>query len=858
MSTDVGTIVGYLRLDDTQFNASIDEAIAKLHVLSGTDVKVKFDVSQVSEVKAAAEEAVTGLDSIEKKSAETDSSFRGHASAMVTAIALLGPAMVPIAAGATGLGIGFAGMAAAGILAFKGIEAEMAQGTTAGLNYRAGLDTVSGALSHLESIAATNILGDFQSAVTALSGKMPILSQDIGNLATLAGHAGASLATGLLNVFIQLAPVMETAGVYLDQLAAHLANLSSGSGVRAFADYMMALMPKVISLVTGVITVVVRLIAALSPFGGAILDILLLFINALNAIPIGMLTNLATIAASVFAGFKAWEAISGIVEGVVTAVKALNTSIEISASTMRVFDIATGVFGIAIAAISLVMAKMSESSQEAAQQEEELVRAFEDSNGAIDENIRVMMAKELQDQGVYTAAQQLGLSIKTVTDAALNNTDAIKAVHEHMDLVGKSMQNAGLDATNLVGDTTDVQGAMDKVNGAISGTNKTINDAHTKWQQLHDAEAQTTPAAAAAAVAQQALATSLGSTVPALQAAQKAQADEATQAANATTKMQLENDAAGLLKQALDALDGKAMNAAQAQNQFESSLIGMTKAATKGGSAAKGAGASIGGMSQQSVNARQALLQQVQAAEQSAEANGGLSGSSEHARATLVTLRDEIVRNAVAHGYNKQSVENYIDSVLHIPKVAGTRVDVAKKAADAAIKGVMSELDALNGKVATVVVRTVQETDRLTKTLNPNTNVTPGGELRVSNGYGAFFGGVRAFAAGGFDSLPSTAAIMPDGSNLVQYAETGTGGEAYIPLGGYNRSRSVAIWEETGRRLGVSAGAQSLVGISIVGTLDTPWGPSQIRGVVQDEMKQEKSLARIAQRAGVSAEGSRR
>jgi len=38
-----------------------------------------------------------------------------------------------------------------------------------------------------------------------------------------------------------------------------------------------------------------------------------------------------------------------------------------------------------------------------------------------------------------------------------------------------------------------------------------------------------------------------------------------------------------------------------------------------------------------------------------------------------------------------------------------------------------------------------------------------------------------------------------------------------------------------------------LSGVVLTGTLDTPWGPAQVRGVVRDEMS---SVARVAQLRG--------
>ncbi|NMM84318.1 hypothetical protein B2J88_08085 [Rhodococcus sp. SRB_17] len=62
-------------------------------------------------------------------------------------------------------------------------------------------------------------------------------------------------------------------------------------------------------------------------------------------------------------------------------------------------------------------------------------------------------------------------------------------------------------------------------------------------------------------------------------------------------------------------------------------------------------------------------------------------------------------------------------------------------------------------------------------------------------------GGFQVFENGGMN-LPSEAGLYSDGADLIRFAEKGTGGEAYIPLGAQNRNRSVAVTRETARRFG--------------------------------------------------------
>lgn len=74
----------------------------------------------------------------------------------------------------------------------------------------------------------------------------------------------------------------------------------------------------------------------------------------------------------------------------------------------------------------------------------------------------------------------------------------------------------------------------------------------------------------------------------------------------------------------------------------------------------------------------------------------------------------------------------------------------------------------------------------------------------LANAAGLADGGIMAkFANGGM--LPTQAKIQTPRANLVQWAEPETGGEAFIPLHPSKRGRSLAIWEETGRRLGAFA-----------------------------------------------------
>lgn len=88
--------------------------------------------------------------------------------------------------------------------------------------------------------------------------------------------------------------------------------------------------------------------------------------------------------------------------------------------------------------------------------------------------------------------------------------------------------------------------------------------------------------------------------------------------------------------------------------------------------------------------------------------------------------------------------------------------------------------------------------------------IVPGGGRVMARG------GIDRFADGGMRGIPPhiatspTIAINARGDRTL-YGESSTGGEAYIPLGSQHRSRSLSLWEETGRILGVDTRADGAV-----------------------------------------------
>lgn len=245
----------------------------------------------------------------------------------------------------------------------------------------------------------------------------------------------------------------------------------------------------------------------------------------------------------------------------------------------------------------------------------------------------------------------------------------------------------------------------------------------------------------------------------ALQRVKDSQLQHAAAAHEGMVKMQMENDAAGILKTTLDALNGKTLSAADAQNSFESSLVNMGTHVTTTGKTIKFTTANIHNMSAASVALRGQLNGQVSNLQRVVEANGGLANSTGHARQQMVTMRKQIIDNAVAHGVDRKAVTAYVDSLLKIPKtVPSTKLSIDKAAAEARMGEFQRKIDGLHGKTITVTTRYVDADQRIN-----GSRSTAGGITKADGGY------ISGAGTGTSDSIP---AWLSNGEYVINAAAT--------------------------------------------------------------------------------------
>jgi hypothetical protein len=705
-ATEFGSIKAVLTLDKSDYVAGLKAAGVQADELGRHDPKIHVEVN--------AKEAIAQLTAIQQATARTDESTQRMARnsdttsrrmrALMAVIIALGPAMVPVAAAAVGLGVGFTAAGVAGILAIVGIKREMEAGTAVGDAFTRQVGVLKDNVLDLSTVAAKGVIVPFREAVADLQKRMPALTGMVSDFSSVTGRTAGLLFSGLLAAFVQLQPLMADVSMYTLDLSRRFNTLMSGPGVVAFGDYIRSVFPQVMADVEAIVGAVLHLVAAFAPLGVGVLSMLGALSSVISSIPVDVLATLATTAYSVYAGFKTFGLIKSLVGGVSGALVKLGISAGIAATGMLALNFAAAGIGAIIAVATFLYTKHADAVRKDQQAVDDYTQALRTSNGVIDENVRRKAFEILQANGAYEAAKKLGIGIDLVTDAALRNGPASLELARQMQAAALAQNEfeAGGKRTGLT--SAEVNSSIATLNETLGTNARQFLAAQVGEKDWKVAAESSTVAATAQDVAQASLAAGLGITVTALAAAEASQKKTAEAAAQATVNMQRENDAAGLLKQTFDALTGKQLSVADAQNAFDSSLVNMGTHVTKTGKQVTFTTTSIKDMSSASVALRGQLNGQVHNLERVIEANGGLTNSTDAAKAKYAVMAEQIVQNAKKHGVNEAAVRKYLAGLIDVNnfKPVPTRLDVDTKNAAEKLRVFQTAVNSLTGKTVQI------------------------------------------------------------------------------------------------------------------------------------------------------------
>lgn len=731
---------------------ALTEALRRLDAANekATAAEAALAAAQQAAAAAALEEAAA-QDDVERSTVKANEANRTNVTrvgAIATAVALLVPLLAPVGAVAIGIAGALLGMGSAGMLALFGIRKEMQDGTAVGTMYRAGLTELLGMFDTLSRTAAVNMLGSFRSVVSQLQADMPALNTQVAQFSGILGRTGAAAVGGTIAALRILNPLFLTAGVYVQSLAEGFQRWATGSGIEKFTGYALSMLPTVTDVLGRLASMVMHILEALAPLGTIGMAVLSGISDVISNIPVDVLSALIVSVTWGAIAFKAWGFIAPMLAAVAESMAYATNSMNLLNGAIT---IGTGPIGWVVAGLSAlagVLAVVIASNNGATAAMQNYTAAVEADSGAIGRNVKAAAAKALQDAGTLDAAKRLGISLQDVTAAALGQQDAVNRVNKALSQYSGSSAATG----HVVGQQAD---DVENLRKSIGGQTDAINATISAYQNLQAALVDTTATSNAQAAADTAAAAALGISVTAIQAARASQKDMKSSTEDATAQMYLQSDAAGLLKQQLDLLNGKAISAADAQNRFDSSLANMGQHIDKTGKDVKRATTSLEGMSAAAVANRGELISSVQAAQNAAQAYRDNGASSDDARQKLVDMKKAIIEHAVELGEDRKQVEAFVNSIFQIPEsVPQTKIEVDTEAANAQIAALKKNLDQLSRNVDIAV--TLHGAENLS-------NVQ--GLVKFANG-----GTPRGLAAGGGGSVVGRGTAGSDSAGLYRLA----------------------------------------------------------------------------------------
>lgn len=345
--------------------------------------------------------------------------------------------------------------------------------------------------------------------------------------------------------------------------------------------------------------------------------------------------------------------------------------------------------------------------------------------------------------------------------------------------------------------------------------------------------------------------------------------DEAADAASRTTA-EIDELAA-----AIEGLGGAAMTADAFEAQFQQSIDELTEAVQKNGQAVSANRTEID-LTTEAGRANSAALQDmVKSTVESTSSLFRQGAAQEEVTAKVQAGRDAFVAAAIQMGLTSAAANDLADRYGLIPDEVATLIatpgmDSAKSGVDDFIRRLSSIPRSVESQIAIKVgnLGTLEYALSLVKQLNAQGGryavagkSTGGGSTinadgnMLNNINGAL---IRAYAWGGIHA-PAIGAQQPQiraaGGAGILWAEQGAGPwEAFISGHPAKATRSRGIAEDTVNRLGgqilwgrprafadgamlsTSGRGPGRMEMVVTGTLDTPFGPAQVRGVVQQEL----------------------
>lgn len=386
------------------------------------------------------------------------------------------------------------------------------------------------------------------------------------------------------------------------------------------------------------------------------------------------------------------------------------------------------------------------------------------TNGELNRSTRLLVATQLQQNGLAEKAAKSGISLGQLTDAVVGTDDQTNKLIETWRKSGKPS-----------GETIVALGIM-----------------HGKYQQT----AQAVKAASAAADqhnnATKKNATSIKGQAGALATNTSAQKKDTSAALDATAKLKLQKDAADKLKTSLDLLSGKGIAAAQAELQFRDGMAQATQQV-------KDNGRSLSANTSAGRQNREWLLTQLSSLHDVASAQLDAGQKTSTVTQKLYSNEAALRQAAIGAGMNATQVNNLVRQYGQLPARKSTAVSApGATTATGQVNGLHTAVGSLpGGRSVNIAAPGAAQASADVQTLRNQLRLLPGnvsvsvnavgqigvkGGGRYAQGIGHAPGGVATVGEHGAERvyLPAGSTVVPHSTAMSQ--DGGGGGVAVLQV----------------------------------------------------------------------------
>lgn len=385
-------------------------------------------------------------------------------------------------------------------------------------------------------------------------------------------------------------------------------------------------------------------------------------------------------------------------------------------------SILKGPFGIALAAGVIGLGYFANQAAESKGRVDEMATSLDQQTGAVTENTRAWVNKNLSDSGALAEANRLGISVGDVTDAVLGNSAALVRVTTAVDAYDASLPK---NRQGMLQSAT----THHLLSNAISGGNDELNKGIEKTKLL--AEANDAGGAAA------------GGAVAPVDVLANAQTDLAAETQKA--KAAIDAEVQALQDSGLVVLSTRAATRdfAQAQRDATAALKENGKGLKDGTVKGDANAATLDKMASSALGLADSIFKE--------------TGSEDKMRGSLIESRAALVKTYLQFDNNRGRANAYADSILKIPAHKKTQVelDAAKLAkANADLAALKRKITGLPNGVVKVSTLGYAQTYQYLMTLQAamrGINNTP---VRIATGAGGRGG--TTLAGGGLLDGPGT------------------------------------------------------------------------------------------------------